>query len=92
MNTKTGVANATYRITWIEGKAHLQRCPLGGLWDHDGEVLRPATDADQRDIYEQRRRPLGGRVAKFVKGNPYCFDPCRWIAPHASFSWVGEGL
>jgi hypothetical protein len=63
MDTKTGVANATYRIVWIEGKAHLQRCPLGGTYDGDGELVRPATHQDRSDMYE-------GRIEYDPKTNP----------------------
>ena len=57
------------RITWVGGRPHLQRCPVSvsrlngtygvyvtrpGSYERDGEIVRPATEQDMRDMHEGR--------------------------------------
>lgn len=56
------------RITWIDGQPHVQRCPAEivehrsstgervrlGSYDRDGEIVRPATDADRQAMSDGR--------------------------------------
>lgn len=53
-NTEDKAKRYSYRITWIDGAAHLQRCPVGGTYNRDGEIVRPATPEDRQAMYEGR--------------------------------------
>jgi len=43
-----------HRITWVNGVAHVQRCPVGGTYDRNGEIVRVATDDDRAAMIDGR--------------------------------------
>lgn len=62
------LAKYRYRITWIDGTPHLQRCPIWaefstrpsferrvpGIYDQHGEIVGPATAEDMAAMYDGR--------------------------------------